>query len=367
MHDAENRREVRSVREALLPWYDAQRRDLPWRHDATPYRVWVSEVMLQQTRVEAVLEHYPRFLGLFPDIPALAAAEVDQVLAAWSGLGYYRRARLLHRGARHVVEVHGGQLPSDPVALRKVPGIGPYTAGALLSIAFGQPAPLVDGNVERVLARWRAWRGDPRRAPLKGRLWQLAEALVPEDRPGDFNQALMELGATVCKPRNPACPTCPLRPSCQALDQGVVLELPELAARKPTREVTLAAALVRREGRVLMWRRPESESLMPGLWELPTVEVQGDEDPRPALVEAIRARTGLAADLGLVRAEVRHGILDRRITLRGYRGEARGRSPRRQDVGWIEDEGIAQLGVSSMYLKLLAADGRAQAQLPLGG
>lgn len=348
-----------AVRSRLLAWYRKARRDLPWRREVSPYRTWVSEIMLQQTRVEAVLAPYARFLERFPDLEALAIAEVDEVLALWSGLGYYRRARLLHQGARHVWGELGGELPRDRRALEKVPGIGRYTAGAILSIAHGLPEPLVDGNVERVLTRLHALGGDPRKAPLKGHLWELATALVPGEAPGDLNQALMELGATVCTPRAPRCETCPVAAACRAREGGEPTRFPQLAPRRPSVAVRLAAALVARGGGWLLLRRGPDESLMPGLWELPTVEVGPDEDPAPALRARIHAHTGLRVRIGAERTRVRHGILDRRITLAAHGAELRGEPEAASGPGWafVAPEDVGRLGVSSMVTKVLGRVG----------
>lgn len=211
---------------ALLEWYDREARDLPWRRTRDPYAIWVSEILLQQTRVETVLEYYPRFLEAFPTVEALARASLDHVLKLWEGLGYYARARHLHEAARRLVETNRGQVPRDPEALVRLPGIGRSTAGAIASIAFGVPVPVLDGNVRRVLCRWAAWEGDPLKAPLRERLWELASALVPAHRPGDYNQALMDLGARICTPRSPTCKACPVQKGCLGYQQGRAASLP---------------------------------------------------------------------------------------------------------------------------------------------
>ncbi|HEY1908255.1 MAG TPA: A/G-specific adenine glycosylase, partial [Myxococcaceae bacterium] len=210
------------LRAALLRWYDAQARDLPWRRTRDPYRIWVSEVMLQQTQVSVVLPYWTAFLARFPDLDSLARASLDDVLAAWRGLGYYARARNLHRAAVAVVERHAGGLPDDVDALRALPGFGRYTVGAVASIAFGKEVPLVDGNVARVLARLAGLEGPTGDAGREKQLWALAEALVQGERPGDWNQALMELGATVCRQEQPTCLLCPVRAHCGALASGRV-------------------------------------------------------------------------------------------------------------------------------------------------
>jgi len=227
------------LRLALLRWYDGQARDLPWRRTRDPYAIWVSEVMLQQTQVSVVLPYWRTFLARFPDVAALARSDLDEVLAAWRGLGYYARARNLHRAAQAVVERHAGRLPDDVEALRALPGFGRYTVGAVASIAFGRSVPLVDGNVARVLARLFGVEGSAGDAVREKQLWALAETLVEGERPGDWNQALMELGATVCRPEQPTCLLCPLRSCCVALASGRVggippgSELPALRARWP--------------------------------------------------------------------------------------------------------------------------------------
>src|SRR5512137_208808 len=242
-----------AMRRALLGWYDRNRRDLPWRRTKDPYRIWVSEVMLQQTTVKAATPYYEAFLKRFPTLQSLAEEPEEEVLAAWSGLGYYHRARNLHRGAQHVAERHGARFPRTLEAALAVPGVGLYTASAILSIAYGLPLPVVDGNVRRVLARLLALRGPEYRKD--GPYYNRAEELLDRERPGDWNQALMELGATVCTPRNPGCDACPLRSACRARALGLVDELPEGRARRAPVDVQVAAALVERDGKVLLVRR----------------------------------------------------------------------------------------------------------------
>jgi A/G-specific adenine glycosylase len=268
-------------RKQLLRWYGAHRRDLPWRVDRDPYRVWLSEIMLQQTRVAAVIEHYHKFLRRFPTIEKLAAAREASVLAAWSGLGYYRRARMMHAAAKVIVREHSGRFPMSAERLRTLPGIGRYTAAAIASIAFSEPVAVVDGNVERVLQRVFGKR-------LAGEeIWQAAGHLLDAERPGDFNQAMMELGATVCTPRSPGCLTCPVVDLCAT--RG---ELAALSKPAPQRKREIHHALVVRNGNarngnasdgngrnrtekdkaVLLVQRPQNVSLMAGMWELPQQE-----------------------------------------------------------------------------------------------
>lgn len=259
---------IRSVVDPLLRWYADHRRELPWRKEGDPYRVWVSEVMLQQTRVDVVLDYFARFMDRFPSIEHLARAEESEVLRIWKGLGYYSRARRLVAGARYCREHHGGALPPTAAELLRVPGIGPYSAGAISSIAFGQRSPLVDGNVVRVLSRVFALHGDPSRMPLSKGLWRVAEQLVPEQAPGDFNQALMELGALVCTPR-PQCHACPLRGSCHALARGLVEQLPELPKKAEPERWTMVALVVRSRGRVAVQTLPPEARWWAGLDALP--------------------------------------------------------------------------------------------------
>jgi len=247
----------------LLDWYARNRRELPWRRDRDPYRVWVSEIMLQQTRVAAVLGHYEEFLRRFPTAEKLAAAREASVLAAWSGLGYYRRARNMHAAAKIIVR-NGGKLPSRSAEWLLLPGIGRYTAAAIASIASGEAVPVVDGNVERVLSRVSGFG-------LAGEeVWRVAGALLSREQPGDFNQAMMELGATVCLPERPVCEACPVFKVC-ATRGG----MKKLRAQTPQRKREICYALGRRNGSVFLTQRPKEASLMPGMWELPVTEGNG--------------------------------------------------------------------------------------------
>lgn len=263
---------IAACRSALLAHFERHGRDLPWRRSRDPYAIWVSEVMLQQTRVETVIPYYTRFLERFPTPRALADAPLESVLAAWAGLGYYRRARLLHAGARAVVAQHGGVLPGDVKALRALPGVGDYTAGAIASIAFGLPEPVVDGNVERVIARLFALRGDPRRAPTRARLWALARRFADCDRPGDVNQALMDLGATVCLPVHPRCLLCPVRRFCAAHAQGDPERYPERRPRIPVRRETWHALVAMDPSGTQVWLIPAEQGRWQGMLLPPMVQ-----------------------------------------------------------------------------------------------
>jgi A/G-specific adenine glycosylase len=303
---------------SLLAWYDHHRRDLPWRANRDPYRVWLSEIMLQQTRVAAVIEHYHEFLRRFPTVQKLAAAYEASVLAAWSGLGYYRRARMLHAAAKAIVREHGGKFPTTAEGWRVLPGIGRYTAAAIASIAFDQPVAVVDGNVERVL-----WRVSGKR--LTGeKLWRVANELLDAKRPGDFNQAMMELGATVCTPRAPACLTCPVVELCAT--RG---ELPVTAPSVPQEKREIHYALDCRGGKVLLVQRAQDASLMAGMWELP---------------EKVGANGG-----GTPSYSLRHSITVTDYTVHVWRGSAaalvRGK--------WISAERLQQVALTGLARKIL--------------
>ncbi|AHE97175.1 A/G-specific adenine glycosylase [Thioalkalivibrio paradoxus] len=294
----------------LLAWFDRHgRHELPWQHPRTAYRVWVSEIMLQQTRVETVIPYFTAFVDRFPDLSALADAPIDEVLHFWSGLGYYARARNLHRAARIVIECHRGQLPQDPAALEALPGIGRSTAAAILAQAYDRPMAILDGNVRRVLARHRAVDGWPGQARVASALWSIAESLVPESRAADYTQAMMDLGALVCTRSRPACSRCPVAGDCRARLQGRVAELP---APRPGRAMptrTRWAALVRSPAGILLERRAPS-GIWGGLYSLP------EADEREQLVDRITARWAEAREQGAASARIAHAFSHYRLDLR---------------------------------------------------
>jgi A/G-specific adenine glycosylase len=309
---------VSRIRAHLLDHYGRAQRDLPWRRRSDPYGIWVSEVMLQQTRVETVIPYYLRWMERFPDVESLAEANLDEVLLLWKGLGYYGRARNLHRAAGVVRERFAGRLPSDPQELRGLPGIGEYTAGALGSIAFGRAEPAVDGNVRRVLSRLFDLE-----EPGPSRVRSLASALVDPERPGDFNQALMELGATVCLPGRPDCGACPVSSDCMALEAGTVGLRPPPTSRKTVPVITVATAVVYDEvgDRFLVRKRP-TEGLLASMWEFPGAEVEGDVPVGVELaLQSLPAGLSLPVDVPeLARAlvEVRHAFTHLRAIYRGF-------------------------------------------------
>jgi A/G-specific adenine glycosylase len=318
------------------------------------YRVWVSELMLQQTRVEAVVPYFLRFTERLPDLASLAAASEAQVLALWSGLGYYSRARALHRAARILVQERNGLFPADVEGWMELPGVGRYTAGAIVSIGFGKPAPILDGNVARVLTRLYGLRGDPRSRPLNRELWRLAEEILPRRSISDFNQALMELGALVCTPRAPRCLLCPLREDCVANRKGLQLRLPELPARPKTTSVVMAAAVVEERKKILFYRRTRTE-LLKGLWELPLAECLRGEGPREAVAREARGTYGIALEVGEEVARVKHSIMNRRITLHAFEAELETRpaAALEGEYRWVGRDGISELAMSSMVRKVL--------------
>jgi A/G-specific adenine glycosylase len=345
------------ISSALVDWYRQEKRDLPWRRTRDPYAIWVSEIMLQQTRVAAVVPYWERWMARFPSAEALAAAELDEVLAAWSGLGYYGRARNLHRGAREVVARHGGTLPCSAAELRALPGVGRYTAGAIASMAFDLPEPLVDGNVARVLARLFAIETDVKASATQRRLWQLAAQLVPASAPGDFNQGLMELGAVVCVPGQPRCERCPLAASCQARAAGRQGELPVVARRRPDADKPLlqaTAGWMIRRGRLLLARR-RPEGLFGGLWELPQAA------SRSALSRLLSEVNLVAALEGEPPVHVHRQVLShRRLEIEVVAGAARGTLAPLAPAGpyerfaWHPLAGLAELGLAAASRAILA-------------
>ncbi len=327
MTSHDDRRTVRNIRRSLLEWYRRRRRDLPWRRTSDPWRIWVSEVMLQQTRVGTVIPYYTSFVERFPDIRALAEAREDDVLKAWEGLGYYARARNLHRAARVVVREHGGRVPDDPERFRALPGAGEYITAAVQSIAFGRPMAVVDGNVRRVIARLYALDAPADTAAGRRAVAERARALLAPRTPGDFNQAMMELGATVCLPRAPRCDACPLRRPCRARALGEPERWPARRSRRrpPLRRV--AVGVVVRRGRVLITRRA-SRGLLGGLWEFPGGAIEAGESPREACEREIREETGLDVQVAEHVARVSHAYSHFRVELdvflcRSARGRVR--------------------------------------------
>ncbi len=336
---------------ALLAWYAQHARRLPWRNPAPdPYRVWVSEIMLQQTRVETVIPYFERWMERFPTIAALAAASQQEVLAAWEGLGYYSRARNLQRAAQQVVSKFTGDLPKDETKLLSLPGIGRYTAGAIASIAFGLDRPALDGNIRRVLARLFDVTDDPRTPAGLRRLWSLAEQHLPHGRAGDYNQALMDLGATLCTPRSPDCAHCPLAEYCQAYALGVQEQRPVSRPRGAIPHYTVTAAVIARcpgSGQAaplyLITQRP-AQGLLGGLWEFPGGKVQDGEELPACLRREIREELGAEVEVGALLGVYRHAFTHFRITLHAFHCTLTGGEPRpieAADMRWVSPPDMA--------------------------
>lgn len=293
------------IQQALLTWYSANARDLPWRRTRDPYAIWLSEIMLQQTRVPTAIPYYDRFLKRFPTVDRLARARLDTVLKLWEGLGYYSRARNLHRAAKEIVSRFHGQVPRAVEELLTLPGIGRYTAGAIASIAFGERAPLVDGNVERVLCRVFRIHGSPKDAAIKERLWKLAEDLLPEYEVGHFNQAMMELGSEICTPRNPNCDECPLAKLCEANRYNEQDVLPTRRTRRPLPSHTVVVGVIYRSGRILIDKR-KPDGLLGGLWEFPGGKVKAGESLEHALRREVKEELDIEVQVGREIGVVEH-------------------------------------------------------------
>jgi A/G-specific adenine glycosylase len=345
-----------AARRSLVAWYRSSRRALPWRASRAPYPILVSEIMLQQTRVETVIPYFTRFLEAFPDVETLAAAPLDAVLARWSGLGYYARARRLHQAAREIVE--RGEFPSSEAALRSLPGIGVYTAAAIASIAFGEAVPVIDGNVERVIARLLDLDQDPRRGAARGRVRAAAAALLDDGAPGDSNQALMELGALVCLPRRPRCLVCPLADDCAGRRSGRAETLPVRPPRRDGVRERRVIAVARDRGRFLLVRNPDSSGLLAGLWEFPWAPRSAS---RAAWEAALAAAYGGAWRVGARRGVARHGITFRALALEVHDADVRFDDGAVAESGvgvehrWLSLDQIAGVPTTSMVRKVLRA------------
>ncbi len=306
------------IRRRLLKWFQESARDLPWRRTQDPYRIWLSEVILQQTRVEQGLPYYERYVEAFPTVQDLAAASEDEVLKQWEGLGYYTRARNLHKAARLLVEKRGGELPQRADLLQLLPGIGRYTAAAIASIAFGEHVAVVDGNVKRVLSRLFNLDGCIDETATEKELWDIANALLAPKAPGDFNQAMMELGARICSPKKPDCGSCPVAEQCEAKAAGVQEQRPVRKARKKPPHEEIVVAAIREEGRYLIGKRP-AKGLLGGLWELPGGKIEVGETHQTALVRECREELGVHVRVGGMIASVKHAYTHLRVTLNVYR------------------------------------------------
>jgi len=350
---------------ALLRWFERNRRRLPWRRDRDPYRIWVSEVMCQQTRAETAAPYFERFVARFPTVDELAAADEEEVLGLWSGLGYYRRGRQLHAAAQRL-SANGDGIPQTVAGLRGLPGVGEYTAAAIASISFGVAEPVLDGNVVRVLTRRLGFTGDPWRAAGRRTLLSAARELLVEGRPGDSNQAMMELGATLCRPRAPRCPECPLLEGCVAAAAGQQESLPRPRKRRAVEQHRRLVAVVLDGGRALLYRRAAGDELLAGLWEMPWVEWAEDGAAERRLGE----RYGGAWRLGESHGWVRHAITHRALRIevrKAVRIDGAETVAEGPECGWFGPAELARLAVPSLVGKVLRRAGAAPgAKAPAG-
>jgi A/G-specific adenine glycosylase len=341
------------VRRALLDWFRRCARPLPWRKRRSPYAIWVSEIMLQQTRVATVIPYYRRFLKAFPTLPALARAPLEQVIELWSGLGYYRRARHLHQAAQVIVERFAGRFPGIYGEARSLPGVGDYTARAVLSLAYGQPLAVLDGNVARVVARIRALHGNLHQSQFRRAVEQDLDRLLSRRRPGDFNQALMELGQTVCLPRAPRCPLCPLRRFCASYATGNPESFPQPRPRRAGELRYLAAAVIRRGDKALLVRGLD-EGLMNDLWNFPAAFGTTATDARLRLLEKLRVLIPGEVRLGEPAADLTHGITFRKIRVEVCPAQTEGRAAA-QTGRWVHLPDFKTAAVSQLTRKIAAS------------
>ena len=353
-------------RQNLLAWFVQFQRDLPWRRDKDPYRIWLSEIMLQQTRVAAAIPYYERFLARFPDVKSLAEASQDEILRLWSGLGYYSRARNLHKAAQQIVSHHGGTFPVSAHEALELAGIGSYTAAAILSIAYGQKLAVLDGNVARVIARLGAIEGDLRVGSRWQYLQKTADALLDPRNPGDWNQSMMELGATICTPRSPQCLLCPVSDFCEARKKGLVDSIPAKRVKRAVEEITLAAiVLVDTQGNTLLLAPPKAvpkdvkranlQALLSQLWHFPTIEVKKDAEKELQVYVRKIIMSGKARPVKLqALRKVRHAVTYRSITLLPFRASVP-RLPRVSQAKNFPLDDLSAVPISNLTRKVARA------------
>lgn len=347
---------VDGLRQRLLSWYAQQGRDLPWRRTRDPYAIWISEIMLQQTQVKTVIPYYHRWLEQFPTVEELAAASQQQVLKLWQGLGYYARARNLHQAAQEIVAKYGGVFPNTLAQVIALPGIGRTTAGGILSAAFNQPTPILDGNVKRVLARLTALQTPPTRAMV--RLWGLSEALLDPNNPRDFNQALMDLGATLCTRHNPCCLLCPWQTDCQAYNLNIQSELPMTESREPLPHKQIGvAAIWNSQQQILIDRRPQ-KGLLGGLWEFPGGKVEPGETVEACIRREIREELGIQVEVGQHLITVEHTYSHFKVTLIVHHCHHLSGEPQPlacDEVRWVQLSEIEQYPFPKANLSIIRA------------
>ncbi len=349
--------QLTKLRRRLVAWFRRHQRELPWRQSRDPYRVWLSEIMLQQTQVATVIPYFERFVASLPTPIALADAPESDVLRLWEGLGYYRRARSLHKAAQVIRDQHAGNYPRDFEQIRELPGIGRYTAGAIASIAYDTPAPILEANTVRLYSRLLAYRGDTTTKAANELLWRFAEALLPQRGAGEVNQALMELGALVCTPREPVCPQCPLNELCPTRALGLQAAIPQAKQPKRFESVREAYVIVHRRGQVLVRQRPEGERWA-GLWDFPRFELAGDaqdDAPWPQLLTSLEKLTGLRVTPGEKLCTISHGVTRFRITLECYSAKFRSgrlRVSRDAPLRWVSASELSTIPLSMTARKV---------------
>ncbi|MEP0922912.1 A/G-specific adenine glycosylase [Leptolyngbya sp. ST-U4] len=348
--------EIHDLRQNLLRWYGESGRDLPWRRTRDPYAIWVSEIMLQQTQVKTVMPYYEHWMQQFPTIAHLAQADQQQVLKAWQGLGYYARARNLHRAAQIILAQHGGKFPQDLPSVMSLPGIGQTTAGGILSAAFNQAVPILDGNVKRVLARLRGINVPPSQA-IKA-LWQVSASLLDPQQPCDFNQAFMDLGATICTPKNPACLLCPWNPYCLAYQTNMQNELPVSEKRAPTPHKQIGVAVIWNDrGQILIDRRKQ-EGLLGGLWEFPGGKIEPGETVEACIVREIREEIGIEITVGDRLITIDHTYTHFRVTLNVHHCQYVSGEPQAiecDEVRWVEVADLEQFPFPQANVQIIEA------------
>ncbi len=336
----------------LLIWYEGCKRDLPWRKDKDPYKIWVSEIMLQQTRVETVKPYFERWMVRFPDLQSLAMAEEEEVIQYWQGLGYYSRARNLLRGVREVNASYGGQVPDTKEEVAGLSGIGDYTSGAILSIAYNKREPAIDGNVLRVFSRLYCVEGDISSPKVKGQIRDLVDKDLPADRPGDFNQALMDLGATICIPKVPRCELCPLQSYCAAREKGVEQQLPFKKKKTPPVPVRLVAGVLQDGESFLLHKRPQA-GLLAGMWEFPTVEIPCGEDEMEIFQRGFLCNTGQEIVVQEVLLECIHIFSHRRWDLSFYHCTTiPSHRPLGNDLYWVNKQEWEKISFAGPHRKM---------------
>ncbi|MBU8880598.1 A/G-specific adenine glycosylase [Bacillus sp. FJAT-29790] len=345
---------ITAFQQDLIGWFEVEQRDLPWRKDKDPYKVWVSEIMLQQTRVDTVIPYFHRFIEQFPTITALSEAEEDKVLKAWEGLGYYSRARNLQSAVKEVHEKYGGKVPDNPQEISSLKGVGPYTAGAILSIAYGIPEPAVDGNVMRVLSRILSIWEDIAKASTRKIFEEAVRKLIARDNPSFFNQALMELGALICTPTSPSCLLCPVREHCHSFHEGTQSDLPVKTKNKKHRHIRIAAAVLKNDqGKLLIHKRPE-KGLLANLWEFPNIEIiLPYENENVQLKEAAKTLYKADVQIGEIIGQIEHVFSHLTWNINAYKGKLHSIAKETHGLKLVTLEELKEFTFSVSHQKIL--------------